>query len=115
MSFHYYFFQIFKGVTIPCMSSIWANWCPANERSKLGILGPSGYSFANILSMPMSAFISERLGWSKVFYIYGIFGICWFILWWYFVTDKPEDDPRISPSELAFIKQSRDDNTQLEV
>lgn len=62
--------------------------------------------------MPVSGILAERLGWPAVFYIYGFFGLIWFAMWLYFISDKPDDDPWISSVELDFIKQSLIADTQ---
>ncbi|KAH0533702.1 hypothetical protein KQX54_000787 [Cotesia glomerata] len=97
---------IFEGVTYPCIHSIWANWAPPLERSKLATLAFSGSFVGTVFAMPACGIMAERLGWPSVFYIFGVVGLVWFTLWWLIVTDKPEDDPRISKSELDYIKKS---------
>ncbi|XP_044011880.1 sialin-like [Aphidius gifuensis] len=103
---------LFEGVTFPSVASIWANWAPPLERSKLSTLAFSGSSAGAVFAMPVSGLIAERLGWSAVFYIYGFFGLIWYAMWLYFISDKPDDDPWISPVELDFIKQSLIADTQ---
>lgn len=56
--------------------------------------------------MPASGLIAKNFGWPSVFYVSGFFGMSWFALWSYFVTDKPENDPWITQAELDYIKQS---------
>ncbi|XP_044011343.1 sialin-like [Aphidius gifuensis] len=98
---------IFEGVTYPCIHSIWANWAPDLERSKLATLAFSGSFVGTVFAMPVSGIMAENLGWPSVFYVFGLIGLIWFGLWWYFVTDRPEDDPWITQAELDYIKQTR--------
>ncbi|XP_044004830.1 vesicular glutamate transporter 2.2-like [Aphidius gifuensis] len=103
---------LFEGVTYPSVNSIWANWAPPLERSKLGTLSFSGASSGTVVALPLSSLIAESLGWPAVFYIYGFFGLIWYAMWLYFISDKPDDDPWISPLELNFIKQSLNTDTR---
>ncbi|XP_044010156.1 uncharacterized transporter slc-17.2-like [Aphidius gifuensis] len=36
-------------------------------------------------------------------------------MWMYFVSDRPEDDPRISPSELAYLKKTLEPNNDKKI
>ncbi|XP_034941000.1 vesicular glutamate transporter 3-like [Chelonus insularis] len=103
---------IFEGVTYPCIHSIWANWAPPLERSKLATLAFSGSFVGTVFAMPACAIMAERLGWPSVFYVFGIIGLIWYALWCYIVTDRPEDDSRISESELRYIKKTLGESKQ---
>ncbi|XP_057337776.1 vesicular glutamate transporter 2.2-like [Microplitis mediator] len=103
---------IFEGVTYPCIHAIWANWAPPLERSKLATLAFAGSSVGTVFAMPVCGIIVEQLGWASSFYIFGAIGLVWFAFWWHIVTDKPEDDPKISQSELDYIKRSLGNSNQ---
>lgn len=85
------------------------------ERSRLTILAYSGGATGMVAALPISGLIAEHFGWPYLFYIYGLFGIIWFALWMYIVSDKPENDPRISPDELAYIRRTLDANNNKKV
>ncbi|XP_015174625.1 PREDICTED: sialin isoform X2 [Polistes dominula] len=97
---------ICEGVTYPCIHAIWAHWAPPLERSKLATLAFSGSFLGTVFAMPISGIMAEHFGWPSVFYVFGVVGIIWFIAWWIFVKDHPEDDPRISEAELQYIQSS---------
>lgn len=42
-------------------------------------------------------------GWPLAFYLFGILGIIWFIVWLYLVFDSPVAHPRISIEERNYI------------
>ena len=46
-------------------------------------------------------------GWPIIFYGSGIICFAWLVLFWVFVTDKPEDHWLISNAELEYIKANR--------
>ncbi|XP_043271667.1 sialin isoform X2 [Venturia canescens] len=100
---------VFEGVTYPCIHAVWANWAPPMERSKLATLAFSGSFVGTVFAMPVCGLMAQFFGWIWIFYVFGVIGILWFVAWWYIVTDKPEDDPRISEAELKYIKKSLGD------
>ncbi|XP_034941091.1 vesicular glutamate transporter 2.2-like [Chelonus insularis] len=97
---------IFEGLTIPCTHAIWSKWAPPLERSKLVSSSFAGTFVGTVVAMPTCAIMANKFGWSSNFYVYGTFGLVWFVLWWIYVTDDPADDPRISESELKYLQHT---------
>lgn len=98
-----------EGVTFPAMNAMWANWAPPVERSRLLTFTYAGSHFGTVLALPISGVLchSDFLGgWPSVFYVFGVCGVVWFILWIALVHDKPEKHPRISPEELQFLQKA---------
>lgn len=42
-------------------------------------------------------------GWPLAFYVFGILGIIWFMVWLYLVFDSPVAHPRITAEERNYI------------
>ncbi|XP_063913981.1 sialin-like [Zophobas morio] len=97
---------ICEGVTSPCMNTLWSKWAPSLERTKLATVAMSGCYFGTVLAMTASAYLAETLGWPSIFYVFGGISIVWFIIWMWFVSETPAEDPRISKTELNYILQS---------
>lgn len=55
--------------------------------------------------------MAERIGWASIFYVFGIIGVIWYLIWTYVVYDKPEDDPYISEAELKYIQRTLGNST----
>lgn len=60
----------------------------------------------SILTWPSLGLIIENSGWLWAFLICGILVICWTIIWFFVVTDSPENHPRISEEEKKYITES---------
>jgi hypothetical protein len=45
-----------------------------------------------------------------MFEFYGLFGLVWFILWWIFVSDRPNECRGISDKEKEFIEDNIDED-----
>ncbi|ENN75168.1 hypothetical protein YQE_08281, partial [Dendroctonus ponderosae] len=97
---------VFEGVTYPCIHTVWSKWAPPLERARLATFAFSGCFVGTVVAMPSCAYLAEFLGWRSVFYICGASGVVWYIGWVFLVSGAPEDDPRISDEELAYIQES---------
>ncbi|XP_061679481.1 sialin isoform X2 [Syngnathoides biaculeatus] len=92
-----------QGVTIPAMMSMWARWAPPLERSQLISLSGNGANFGAFLAMPLTGFLCQALGWPAVFYLCGVAGCLWAVLWFLLVWDDPRAHRRISKEERDYI------------
>ncbi|XP_063913674.1 sialin-like [Zophobas morio] len=95
-----------QGFTFPCMNTMWSKWAPPLERTKLVTMALSGCYLGTVVAMAASAYLAETLGWPSIFYVFGSISIIWFIIWMWFVSETPAEDPRISNTELDYILQS---------
>jgi MFS family permease len=64
-------------------------------------------TFGIVVTMPLSGVLSSsEIGWPSVFYIFGLFGIAWSFLFFYFGADMPSEHPTICPNEMRYIETS---------
>ncbi|KAK3094882.1 hypothetical protein FSP39_007455 [Pinctada imbricata] len=116
---HVYLFITFRfmtglsqGVVFPAQQSLFAKWNPPLERSRLTSLGYAGAHIGYVIAFPIAALLCEYgfdSGWPSIFYVCGIVGVCWFLLWMYFVYDSPRHHPRISQAEQTFLTGQLDE------
>ncbi|XP_074600895.1 putative inorganic phosphate cotransporter isoform X2 [Brevipalpus obovatus] len=95
-----------EGVFFPSMHAMVAKWLPKSERSFLTSIIYSGSQIGTMLTMAATGYLNSWTlfgGWPAAFYIFGMFGLVWFVLWTMFVYETPQDHPSISPEELALI------------
>ena len=59
-----------------------------------------------IVGYPLTAAIIDSLGWEAVFYIQSAMVLGWCLLWFFIITDKPEDFKRITDEEKNYIRKS---------
>ncbi|XP_073080118.1 sialin isoform X5 [Manis javanica] len=95
-----------EGVTFPAMHAMWSSWAPPLERSKLLSISYAGAQLGTVISLPLSGVICFYMNWTYIFYLFGIIGIIWFILWIWLVSDTPETHKTISPCEKEYILSS---------
>nr|KAF6363634.1 solute carrier family 17 member 5 [Pipistrellus kuhlii] len=95
-----------EGVTFPAMHAMWSSWAPPLERSKLLSISYAGAQLGTVISLPLSGLICFYMNWTYVFYLFGIVGIIWFVLWIWLVSNTPETHTTISHQEKEYILSS---------
>ncbi|OTF82090.1 hypothetical protein BLA29_012205, partial [Euroglyphus maynei] len=79
------------------------------ERSRGTTFIYTGSQFGTVFTLPIAAQLNESsLGWPASFYLLGIIGIVWFILYAFLVFESPERHPFISQNEFDYIVNNND-------
>ena len=79
-----------------------AEWFPAKERALATGIFNAGTNVGVILAGLSVPWITLHFGWRWTFVIIGSLGFAWLALW-LLLYQKPEDHPRCSKAELAYI------------
>ncbi|KAG8194462.1 hypothetical protein JTE90_013220 [Oedothorax gibbosus] len=95
-----------EGVTYPACHGIWRYWAPPMERSRLATIAFCGSYAGAVVGMPLSGMLTDYISWQACFYIYGIFGLVWYVFWMWFTFEKPANHPTITQEELIYIENS---------
>lgn len=96
-----------EGVTYPAMFGMVAQWAPPHERGSLLAVAYVGANVGAILAMPLTAALCDSIGWEAAFYVFGMVGCVYFVLYSYRVRSTPEQDPWISDAEWDYISRGR--------
>ncbi|HUL00746.1 MAG TPA: MFS transporter [Nitrospirota bacterium] len=81
-----------------------ANWMAPTERA-LGVgIANAGLGVGAAITPPLVAWIMVTYGWRTSFYITGIIGIVVVAVWYWYVTDRPDQHRSVNVAELAIIK-----------
>ncbi|KAK9870666.1 hypothetical protein WA026_008228 [Henosepilachna vigintioctopunctata] len=97
---------VFEGVTYPCIHAVWSKWAPPLERTRLATIAFTGSYTGTVISMPVCALLAEWFGWPSIFYVFGLGGLFWFVLWVVLISESPNEDPLITDAELKYITES---------
>ncbi|KAF7698984.1 hypothetical protein HF521_003726 [Silurus meridionalis] len=95
-----------EGVTYPACHGMWSKWAPPLERSRLATTSFCGSYAGAVIAMPLAGVLVQYVGWPSVFYIYGVFGIIWYMFWLFLAYDSPAVHPTISEQERIYIETS---------
>jgi ACS family hexuronate transporter-like MFS transporter len=86
-------------------------WFPQKERAFAIGLFNAGANIGAIVTPLLVPWLTVTYGWRVAFYATGIFGILWLIAWLVFYR-RPEEHPKLSADELAYIRQDPADPVQ---
>ena len=86
-----------KNAKVDMCHIIWPILCRNIFESHLGIL----------LCNALSGLIADQLGWQWLFYIYGIAGVLWAVIWLAYFKNSPEEMTSINEIELDYIIENR--------
>ncbi len=89
--------------TFPANAKAIGNWFPAQERSFATSFFDAAAKLASALGVPLIGVLLLRVGWRLSFAATGLVSMLYFLLF-FFVYREPEQDPRLSPEELALIR-----------
>lgn len=95
-----------QGVTMPAMYSLMGRWLPENEKGLLSSIIYCGINMGTVVTMPLAGILCRSTflgGWPSAFYVVGVFGCGWFVLWCWLVTDSPVTHPYITNEEIKYI------------
>eukprot|EP00062_Callorhinchus_milii_P010610 gi/632955808/ref/XP_007893647.1/ PREDICTED: vesicular glutamate transporter 3 [Callorhinchus milii] len=95
-----------EGVTYPACHGLWSKWAPPLERSRLATTSFCGSYAGAVVAMPLAGLLVQYKGWSSVFYVYGFFGMIWYIFWLLLAYESPATHPTITHEERSYIEAS---------
>lgn len=56
--------------------------------------------------MLLSGFLADTLGWQSIFYVFGVAGVGWTLIWFLIVRESPDEDKWMLETEKSFIRDS---------
>ena len=79
-------------------------WYPKSERGFVQGITHSASRLGAALAPPFVVLVMTTLGWRSVFYICGVIGVVWAVVWFFFYRDLPEDHSLVNEDELKHIR-----------
>ncbi|MEN6567683.1 MAG: MFS transporter [Veillonellales bacterium] len=87
----------------PSNVGITSKWFPDKERATVSGIFNSAGSFGSAFGLPIIVWIISTTGWRFAFFICGLLGFIWLILWLIFFKDNPKDHRMVNEAELKYI------------
>jgi ACS family glucarate transporter-like MFS transporter len=94
-----------EAVIYPSANMFVARWVPERERGIVNGLIFAGVGAGSGLTPPLLAWFIIHYGWRSAFWFSAVVGVIAGAVWWWFARDTPEEDPAVSPAELALIRE----------
>ena len=85
-----------------------AEWFPRRERALATGIFNGGSNVGAVLAPLLVPIIAVKLGWQAAFLFTGLVGLIW-VVFWLPLYNRPEDHPRVSRDELAWIRSDPPD------
>ena len=90
------------------------NWFPRREvASAIGVIS-SGTPLGGALAGPVVGYLAIRFGWRWAFVAIMVLGLMWLVLWSLTTTERPQQNKRVSASELALIVEGQQQASSME-
>src|SRR5688572_21436984 len=80
-----------------------AEWFPKKERALATGIFNSGTNVGALVTPLVVPWIAYTYGWYEAFIVTGVIGFLW-LVFWLVIYRKPEEHPRLSKEELAYIQ-----------
>jgi ACS family hexuronate transporter-like MFS transporter len=92
-----------EGGNFPSAIKAVAEWFPRKERAFATGLFNSGSNIGAVAAPILVPWITLTWGWQEAFIATGSVGFLWLLLWW-LIYRSPDDQPRVTSAELAYIR-----------
>ncbi|GFU39994.1 sialin [Trichonephila clavipes] len=103
--------EIHKGLSIPAISNLMSNWFPAPEKGVLSSITLSGFPGGAVVGGLLNGILCNADflgGWPLVFYVFGLLGLILSFAVYFFGSNCPDEDCRITDSEYKYIMSNLD-------
>jgi sugar phosphate permease len=94
----------------PNASIVIARWFPATQRARIPAIilmaSQIGGAAAPLVVLP----IQIRYGWRASFYMFGVVGVVWAVVWYNWFRDSPSEMPGVSPTERNEVSPATADS-----
>jgi ACS family glucarate transporter-like MFS transporter len=94
-----------EAVIYPAANQFVARWVPEQERGLMNGLIFAGVGAGSGLTPPLLAWFILHHGWRSAFWFSAVIGVLAGVVWWWLARDTPEEDPKVSASELKIIRE----------
>ncbi|MCU0643199.1 MAG: MFS transporter [bacterium] len=94
---------IFEAGNFPAAIKTVAEWFPKKERAFATGLFNAGSNVGAIIAPLVVPWITLKWGWQEAFIFTGAIGLLW-LIFWFWLYEKPERHKRISKKELEYIQ-----------
>jgi len=99
-----FLFGIGEAGAFPTATRAMQLWFPKEERGIAQGITHSASRLGAAIAPPITVAIMVAYGWRMVFYVFGLIGLAWSILYFLVYSNTPEEHKRVNRAELAHIR-----------
>jgi len=100
-------FGVGEAGAFPGIARATFSWIPLRERGIVTGINFSGSRLGAAFALPVVAWLIETLGWRISFFVLGVIGFFWALIWYFWFRDDPEQHKGISEDEKEYILSTR--------
>ena len=82
-------------------------WFPVGSWALPNGLSSMGLGLGAAFTPPLVAWVMVTVGWRETFYVTAPVALILIAIWWWYVTDSPQEHSKVGPSELELIAADR--------
>lgn len=91
----------------PSVARAFSRWVPTRERGTIqGIFFMGAHFGGGITPLLVTAMLTV-MPWRAVFVVFGLLGVVWAAVWFWWFRDEPAEHPAVNEAELAWIENDR--------
>jgi sugar phosphate permease len=84
-----------------------ARWMRPTERGFAQGVTHAGSRLGAFLTPPIVVLIMARFGWRPAFFVFGVLGVAWAAVWFWYYRDTPEEHSKVNLEERELIGSGR--------
>ncbi|MGL4551663.1 MAG: MFS transporter [Gemmataceae bacterium] len=98
-----FLFGVGEAGALPNVARVVQQWFPAREQGRITGLVQTFMVLGGAVSPLVAAYIIDRMGWRWAFVLFGLTGVVWAAVFWWWFRDDPATHPAVNPAELDQI------------
>jgi sugar phosphate permease len=107
------FFGLGEAGAFPIATRSLARWMRPTERGFAQGITHAGSRLGAALTPPIVVVIIAKYGWRAAFLAFGVLGITWSIVWFFYYRDIPEEHAGVNQAERDLIGSGRKRSTEI--
>lgn len=97
-------FGALEAALSPAVASAFTRWVPVSERATAFGAFLSGGRIGAAVTPPIAALLMVRYGWRVMFAVFGVFGVVWGAVWFFWYRDSPASHWAVNEAERKLIE-----------
>jgi MFS family permease len=102
-----FLFGLSEAAAFPAASRALVRWLPSKERAFGQGFQHAGSRFGAAVTPAIVAYITIVTSWHWAFYIFGMVGVVWAVVWYRNYRNYPDEHAGVNAAELAILAESR--------
>ena len=101
-----FFFGVGEAGAFPIATRSLSRWMPAEERGFSQGLPHAASRVGAALTPALVVVLMIHFGWRMPFFLFGLLGLVWAAVWYWYYRDRPAEHPGVNEAELELIQRS---------